>query len=155
VKPPRSPSPKRPIGATGNSLMPLAFLDTHVILRHLLGDHPDHSPRASALLERILTGEVRVRTAESVFFEVIFTLQRTHRVPREIVRDLLTPLLDSPSIVMSGKRRLLDALDTYVTRNISFLDAYHGVLMRDSGIVEVISFDRDLDRLDWVQRTEP
>jgi predicted nucleic acid-binding protein len=31
--------------------MALPFLDTNILLRHLSQDHPDHSPRATALLK--------------------------------------------------------------------------------------------------------
>ncbi|CAA9524787.1 MAG: hypothetical protein AVDCRST_MAG73-414 [uncultured Thermomicrobiales bacterium] len=35
---------------------PTAFLDTNLVLRHILRDHPGHSPRATAL---ITVGDVR------------------------------------------------------------------------------------------------
>jgi hypothetical protein len=64
---------------------PPPFLDTNVILRHLLNDVPEQSARARALLLRIEAGELRVRTAETVVFEIVFTLQRVYKkTPQEM-----------------------------------------------------------------------
>ncbi|MGD9894456.1 MAG: hypothetical protein AB7R89_15655 [Dehalococcoidia bacterium] len=47
----------------------LPFLDANVILRHALQDHAEHSPRASALVQRIEDGEQRVHTVDAAIFE--------------------------------------------------------------------------------------
>ena len=65
----------------------LPFLDANMILRHLLQDLPDQSPRATALIDRIEAGDLIVRTAEAVIFEVVFTLERTYKVPRADIRN--------------------------------------------------------------------
>ncbi|MDP2663454.1 MAG: PIN domain-containing protein [Dehalococcoidia bacterium] len=135
--------------------MTLAFLDTNVILRHLLGDHPDHSPRATAFLQRIEQGETQVRTADTVVFEVVFTLERQYRRPKVEIRDVLLPLIDLPGIVLPGKRRLHQTFDLYVDLNIPFADAYHAVLMEHFNLDQIISFDRELDRVVGIQRVEP
>jgi predicted nucleic acid-binding protein len=53
---------------------PLAFLDTNILLRHLVGEPPDQARKASALMLRIEQGEVRVRLTDTVVFETVFTL---------------------------------------------------------------------------------
>ncbi len=53
---------------------PPPFLDTNVLLRHLTNDHADHSARATAFLTAVEVGQIRVRTADSVIFETVFTL---------------------------------------------------------------------------------
>src|SRR5437763_2029595 len=76
------------------------FLDANVLLRHLLQDQPQQSPRATAYLERIERGELEVRTADVVIFETVFTLQRQYRHPKAMIRDVLLPLVDLPGIVL-------------------------------------------------------
>ncbi len=68
---------------------PLPFLDTNVILRHLLGDHKEFSPRATAFIERIERGEVRVHTSDADVSEVVFTLERTYDQPQRLIREAL------------------------------------------------------------------
>ena len=133
----------------------LPFLETNILLRHLLQDHPDHSPRATRYLERIEQGNLRVRSTDSVVFETVFTLQRQYKLPKASVRELVWPIIELSGIVLPGKQRLRAVFDLYVERNISFIDAYHAVLMQHLGLSEIVSFDGDFDRLPGVRRIEP
>lgn len=131
------------------------FLDTNVFLRHLLNDDANHSPRATAFLRRIEQGEVRVQTSDMVVFEIVFTLERTYRQPKAQIRDKVLALLDLPGIELSRKGLLHSTFDIYVNANISFADAYHAALLQEQGTTEVVSFDRDFDRVPWIERIEP
>ena len=132
-----------------------AFLDTNIILRHLLADHDDQSPRATQFLRRIESGDVRVVSSHIVFFEAVFTLQRTYRQPKAAISEALLALIDLPGIRMNGKPLLREAMRIFVDANVSFADAYHAALMNDQGVSEVISFDKDFDRIAGIRRTEP
>jgi predicted nucleic-acid-binding protein len=85
--------------------MTLAFLDTNILLRHLLQDDPEQSPKASAFLKRIEEGEAKVRTSDTVIFETVFTLQRSYSKEKAAIRDAFLPLLELPGIVIPNKRR--------------------------------------------------
>jgi predicted nucleic acid-binding protein len=135
--------------------MALPVLDTNVLLRHLLGDHPDHSPRATAYLRRIEGRDVQARLPLIVVFETVYTLQSFYRIPKTRIRSLLLPLLRLPGIVLAGKRRFPKVFDLYVGRNIPFPDAYIAVEMAQRGEVEIISFDEDFDKIPGLTRTEP
>ncbi|MDO8673537.1 MAG: PIN domain-containing protein [Dehalococcoidia bacterium] len=135
--------------------MPPAFLDTNIILRHVLGDHPDHSPRATAYLARVEQGEIEVYTSDTVIFEVVFTLQRQYQQPRAEIRQAILPLIELPGIILPGKRRYRQVFDLYVELNLSFADTYHAVLMRHLNIDEIVTFDRGFDRIPGVKRCEP
>ncbi len=135
--------------------MSAPFLDTNIFLRHLLNDHEDHSPRSTAYLERVERGEFRVQTADTVVFEVVFTLQSFYRQPKEMIRDLVLPLIELPGIELPGKPLFRRAFSYYVDQNLPFADAYHVALIERAGIEEVVSFDRHFDRVATVQRIEP
>lgn len=135
--------------------MELSLLDTNILLRHLGQDHPDHSPRASAYLRRVQNGEIQVRTNELVIFEAVFTLERTYKVPKAAIRAQLLPLIELPGVVLPGKRRLRQVFEVYVRENVSFVDAYHAVLIRELGLAGVVSFDHGFDRIPGLTRVEP
>jgi uncharacterized protein len=135
---------------------PIPFLETNVFVRHLTGDEPNHSPRATAFFDRIQRGELMVRTADTVVFETVFTLQSYYRVPRNAIRDGLLPVLELPGIVLPGKQRYREMFDLYLAHpSISFADCYHAVLAKQLGLTAIVSFDRDFDRLPGVTRIEP
>ena len=133
----------------------LAYLDANVLLRHLLNDHADHSPRASAYFGQVEQGLRRARLVDVVLFEVAFTLERSYRQTKQQVRDLLLPLLSLPGIVFTNKDSLALIFDTYVGSNVSFADAYIAAHMLRAGESEIISFDHDFDRIPGIQRLEP
>ena len=132
-----------------------SFLDANIFLRHLRQDHPDFSPRATAYLARVERGELKVRTADTVIFETVFTLQRAYRQPKAAIRDTFLPLIELPGIILPGKRRYRKVFTYYVDANISFADAYHAVMMEGLKLKEIVSFDRDFDRIPTIRRVEP
>ena len=134
----------------------LPFVDTNIFVRHFRQDHADHSPRATAFLTRIESGQERARTAETVVFETVFTLERTYRQPRAHIRRILLPLLLLPSIVLPNKRRLRRTFDLYLAHPaLSFADCYHAALMEGLGLRRIVSFDRKFRQLTTITRTEP
>jgi predicted nucleic acid-binding protein len=133
----------------------LPFLETNIFLRHLREDHADFSPRATALLRRIEEGSVKVRTADTVIFETVFTLERVYKQSKAAIRDAFLPLIELPGIVLPGKRRFRKVFTYYIDKNISFADAYHAVLMESLRLREIVSFDRDFNRIPTLIRVEP
>ena len=103
------------------------FLDTNVFLRHLLQDHQDHSPRATAFFARVERGEVQARITDTVIFETVFTLEQTYKQGKRRIRDSLLPLIELPGIVLPSKARMRQAFDIYVDYDISF-NATHSTL---------------------------
>ena len=130
------------------------FLDTNVILRHVLGDHPELSPRATAYFRRIERNEVQVRTTDTVLFETVFTMERTYKLAKSEIRDTILPLLQLPGILIPGKRYLEKVFDLYIGLNISFADAYHAVIMERYKLTEIATFDRDFDRIPGISRVQ-
>ena len=132
--------------------MPLPFLDTNILLRHLMADHPEHSPKATAFLARVEQRQERVRTADTVIFETVFTLQRHYRIPKERIAETVLPLIELPGIVLPGKRKFRKVFALYVEQNLPFADAYHAVLMESLKLTRIATFDHHFDRIPGIQR---
>lgn len=134
---------------------PPRFLDTNILLRHFAQDDPDQSPRSTRYLGRLERGEFRVRTADTVIFETVYSLQRTYKQPKARIRDLVLPVIELPGVILPGKRKFRRVFALYVAHNIAFADAYHAVLMERWRMNEVVSFDHEFDRLPDISRVEP
>jgi predicted nucleic acid-binding protein len=135
--------------------MPPPLVDTSVLLRHFTGDNVDHSPRANALVARIAAEEVVVRVTDQVIFEAAFTLERTYKISKTEIRDALVDFIDLPAVLLPGKQLWPNIFDVYARTSLSIVDAYHAVTMLRLGITEIISFDRDFDRIPGITRIEP
>lgn len=131
------------------------FLDTNIVLRHLLSDDPQQSPKATKYWERIERGEIQACLTDTIIFESVFTLERYYQQPKEKIRQALLPLLELQGVILSGKRRLRQVFDLYVSLNLPFADAYHAVLSQHLKTSGVVSFDKHFDRIPGIKRIVP
>lgn len=135
--------------------MPPRFLDTNILLRYFTRDDEEKARRALALLTRVERGEEHIETSVLVVFETVYALQRLYRVPKPRIRELLTTILRLRGLRLPGKNVCIDALDLYMSSNISYADAYHAVYMKARGMTEIYSCDYDFDKLGGIARVEP
>ena len=132
------------------------IIDTNVILRFLLQDHSDHSPKANAFFQQLEREEVIGEIPEPVVFEVIFTLDRHYKLPRPEIVTLLESVLANNGVVFSQQDRFEQALSLYQSQpGLSIVDCYLAIEAVESGISNVASFDRRIGRVPGVTRFDP
>ncbi len=137
--------------------MPLRFLDTNILLRYLTRDDEAKAQTALALLQRVESGEERVETSLIVIFEVVFTLERYYKVPRERIHALIMPVIALRGLRLAGKSLIEQSLDHYarIRRHVSLADIYNARYAQSRGIEEIYSWDHDFDEIDGITRVEP
>lgn len=128
-----------------------AFVDTNVLVRHLTGDPPRQARRATAFL---IKAEELILT-DLVLAEMVYVLESFYRRPRREIANSARSLLALPSIAVLDHDLLLRALDLYELEKLDFAEAYLAALAEISGIDQVASFDRALDRVSSIRRIEP
>jgi predicted nucleic-acid-binding protein len=99
-----------------------AWVDTNVILRYLLNDHPDHSARALALIGSAERGERLLRIPAYVICETIYILEN-QAYTREQIHDALTRFTAIPGIHVERLAQVHLALIWYRDKNVDFGDA--------------------------------
>ncbi|MBI4287879.1 MAG: PIN domain-containing protein [Chloroflexi bacterium] len=133
-----------------------AFLDTNVILRYLLKDHPERSPRSFQLLQRAERREIQLYVTELVIAEVVWILQGTrYGIPRSMIRDLLIPVIQLPGLRLANKGLYQEIFTLYVESKIDYIDAYNVVVMKQLGLEQIYSYDGDFKRITGINRLEP
>jgi predicted nucleic acid-binding protein len=75
--------------------------------------------------------------------------------PRYPGRFTLLPLINLPGIVLPGKRRLAQIFHLYVTLNMPLADAYVAVETKRLGLTDIVSFDKEFDKVPNITRIEP
>ena len=130
-------------------------IDTNVVLRHLLQDHPQHAAAADDLLTRIERGEAGGRMSTVMFAEAVWVLQGPrYALPREAIREALSEIAQIENLEVPELALILEALDFYAAYGIDFADGYQAALARSLG-AGVYSFDHDFDRIPGITRIEP
>ena len=98
------------------------WLDTNVILRCLLNDHPEHGPRARALIERAERGECKLKIAPHIVCETIYILE-SQNYARDEIYGALKDFGRIDGIVFSDEDAVFEALVDYKDKNVDFADA--------------------------------
>ena len=127
-----------------------AFVDTNILVRHLTGDPPAMARRATAYLAA--AGELLL--ADLVVAETIYVLESFYEPPRAQVAQAIRSLLAFDAIVVDPAL-VLRAVEVYETARIDFAEAYLVACAESTGVGEIASFDRSIDRVSTVTRVEP
>lgn len=107
--------------------------------------------RATALLA---SGR-RLLLTDLVVAECVFVLESFYEVERAQVAALMRAAIGLPTIETVDPASLLRALEVYELDRLDFAEAYLVAQAETTGVGEIASFDRSIDRLDSVTRREP
>ena len=137
----------------------MRFLDTNVILRYLTRDDEAKAEACYELFQQVRRGEEELVTCEAIVTEVVYVLsspRAPYRLSHEEIRARLVPILTLRGLRLPQKRVYLSALDIYASSPfLDFEDALAVAHMERLGVTEIVSYDRDFDRLPALQRVEP
>lgn len=122
------------------------WLDTNVLLRFLLNDHPVMSPAAAALIRQ--AGSVRFKIAAVVLAECCYVLKgKTYSFSHSDIAAALKSFLLMNGIESDELPVLLNSLDLFETHRLDFADAYLMTLAEARGKEAIASVDSDILRL--------
>ena len=136
----------------------MRYLDTNVILRFLTGDDPVKAAACLSLMQRLQQGLEEATTSTVVIHEALYILSsRAHYgLTHPDAAARLKPIVALRGLQVPHKHTVLHALDVYAEHQfLDFGDALSVAEMLAFGITEIISYDRDFDRVPGVTRVEP
>jgi predicted nucleic-acid-binding protein len=87
--------------------------------------------------------------------ECVYVLESFYEVPPARVAELMRAAVALPSIRVTDEPSLLRALEVYELERLDFAEAYLVAQAEATGVGEIASFDRSIDRLVKVSRREP
>ncbi|MBI2917404.1 MAG: PIN domain-containing protein [Chloroflexi bacterium] len=137
----------------------MRFLDANVILRYLTRDDEAKAEACYQLFQQLKQGTEEVFTCEAVLAEVVYVLsspRAPYRLSHEEIRGRLLPILTLRGLKLPQKGVYVRALDIYSAFSfLDFEDALAVAHMERRGTQEVLSYDRDFDRVPGMIRVEP
>jgi len=90
-----------------------------------------------------------------VVAECVYVLESYYEVEPARVAELMRAAIAMPSIETVDPDSLLRALAIYELDRVDFAEAYLIAQAETTGVLEVVSFDRSIDRVGTVTRREP
>jgi predicted nucleic acid-binding protein len=124
------------------------FVDTNVLLRFLTQDDARQSERAERLFVEGAAGRVILVTGPPVLFELVWTLRRAYKVPRERTLDLLSSLLAWDGLELVDRALAEAAVERARGTGQEYADAYIVVSAEAAGAATIATFnERDFRAL--------
>ena len=121
-----------------------------MLIRHLTGDPPEMAARAT----KALADSVELLLADLIVAECVYVLESFYEVPRERVAELMRAAIALPTIKTLDPATLLRALEVYEVDRLDFAEAYLVAQAESTGVQDILSFDRSIDRITTVNRRE-
>lgn len=144
------PGPAADAGGTRGNPPVTAFIDTNVLIRHLTGDPPAQAAKATRYLERA----DELLLPDLILAEVAYVLESFYESPRKQVAETLRAVLAFPAVRVVDDELLQRAVEVYDLDRLDFADAYLVASAERSGVGQIASFDRAIDRVGTVHRVE-
>ncbi|HEX5370208.1 MAG TPA: PIN domain-containing protein [Dehalococcoidia bacterium] len=139
----------------------MKFLDTNVFLRFLVEPATDDDRRKQAaclaLFNDVAAGATQITTSEAILHELLYVLcsSRQYRLSHEDAVARLRPILALRGFHLSQKRTLLHAVELFEAyAYLDFADAV-AITRSQEGGDELLSYDRDFDKVPGAERHEP
>jgi len=116
-------------------------IDANIILRYLMNDNPDLSPKAKEIIEQN-TVEVPIE----VLCEVVYVLKGYYKIDRQNVSSKLKQFFELTQCTLTNRDAILKGLDYFGKLKLDFVDcllAAYANIEKD----EIFTFDDDLQKL--------
>lgn len=119
-------------------------LDTNILVRYLVADHP----RQLAMAERVIE-ECR-ETKESIFLsipvlcETVWVLTRNYLQPKPVLIEILEQILAKDLFRLEHDAAIRRSLQAYRDGKAGFIDYLIGEISQDAGCRDTVTFDRSL-----------
>jgi len=102
-----------------------------------------------------LSGPGPLLLADLILAECVYVLESFYELKPARVAELMRAALALPSIATVDAALLVRALEVYETARLDFAEAYLVAQAEATGVGEIVSFDRSIDRITSVSRREP
>ncbi|PIZ64600.1 hypothetical protein CO051_05610 [Candidatus Roizmanbacteria bacterium CG_4_9_14_0_2_um_filter_39_13] len=134
--------------------MKCIYVDTNVFLRFLTKDIPIQADLAEKYLRRAQRGELCMSILQVTIVEILFHLERFYDSPRSEAAEKLVLLIEPEWIHIDDKKIVMEALYEYKRNTIDFVDILTWAMAKAQN-VEILSFDKDFDKLTPKLRIKP
>jgi len=115
-------------------------IDTNVLLRLFVRDHPEQVSAAIKLLSGAGPASVRISTV--VLAELVWTLERRYRVGKPELIGTIQNLLSRSELEIEGRGAVMTAIRWYQVGRADFPDYLIAALNLEAGASPIFTFDR-------------
>ena len=123
----------------------MKLLDTGVLLEFFSGDEKQVD-RIDKLFREMEKQKEKLLITEEVVIELVYYLEQVYGWEREVVTDVVNTVLMDSLFSVEDRDIVQNALKTYGSTKLSFIDALKSAKAKKRKVKEVISFNRKFDK---------
>ena len=115
-------------------------IDANIVLRYLMNDNPDLSPKAKVIIEQNI-----VEVPVEVLCEVVYVLKGYYKIDRQNISSKLKQFFELTQCTLTNRDAILKGLDYFGKLKLDFVDcllASYANVEKD----EIFTFDDDLQK---------
>ena len=129
------------------------FIDSNVFFYAKIFDR-EYGDACAKILDKIVKGELEATTSTLIAVELANALRKFGlgdevKEVIDAVFSLDIHVYEVDSLDVRNAARIFDEF------RISPYDCVHAAVMRKAGIVDIISADKDFDKIEWIKRRDP
>jgi predicted nucleic-acid-binding protein len=117
------------------------YLDANIVLRYILNDHADRSPKAKKLI-----GENIVEIPIEALCEVVYVLKRTYGISRKEISDTLLDFFNNTNCNLPRREAVIRGIGYFGEKRLDFVDCLLAGYY-DVENIPIHSFDDKLNKL--------
>ena len=122
-------------------------VDSNILIRYLVQDHPAQAALAGRFLEEDLTPDCPGLVTIVALCETVWALQRVYKIDLATTRAIMKELAAAPNLVVEREAEVAMALDA----GPGFADVLLHAIGRQLGAEKTMTFDRKFARLEGVE----
>lgn len=122
-------------------------VDSNILIRYLVQDHPAQAALAGRFLEEDLTPDCPGLVTIVALCETVWALQRVYKIDLATTRAIMKELAAAPNLVVEREAVVAMALDA----GPGFADVLLHAIGRQLGAEKTMTFDRKFARLEGVE----
>jgi predicted nucleic acid-binding protein len=130
------------------------LLDTNVLLRFLLDDHPEPSVATARLFQQAADEKCLLILTDLGIAEAVWVLTSYYKLERQKVAESLAKLLLKAGVQCPSLEPVIDALARFKATNCDFFDCYLAAQAASSGVA-IASFDKDFREFEDASLWDP
>jgi len=125
------------------------YIDSNIFIYAAI-DNGEKGERARKVVEKVLNGEVKGSVSALVIDEVIWVVQRM--TDRDVAERVARLIMSMPLIWMDISYQTAKYAMKYYREGLDPRDAFHAAVMEEYGIQEILSEDRDFEKVRDIRR---
>lgn len=136
----------------------MKFVDTNFFIRLFAEDDERKTRACKRFLQAVQQGHDEITISESIFSEIAYVLSSSdlYGLSNSETAARMAPVLATRGLHVPNRRTYSRALEIFSgNQRLDIEDALSVAHMERLGITEIVSYDRDFDRLPGVTRVEP